>query len=222
MVSQCGFSAGWGFVNVPCGETAFAVGDQGNLYFEVRGASGSLVEGGLQYNSDASVQPYLRSTASGYITLNNNTAKYTCGQNLVVWEGATLNGAYNFTEAGQLPSSYDPQTAWIDEETIALANAAWLFSNSPGDYMGAGTDPAGASTPCVTCSVSRVTSIAQGEPFNYKIDGSYFGVSSVITSGINWMQVAFGNWGSNCQPGTSLCTFFVSVYPQVYYGGPQA
>jgi hypothetical protein len=223
MVSKCGFTAGWGFVNVPCGETYFANSDVGYLYFEIRGNSGSLVEGGLQYNSDSSVQPYARSAAAGgYVSLNNGGVHYACNQNLVIWHGATLSGTMNFTEVGQLPSSYDPETAWVDEQVISLNNAAWLFYTAPTDYTGGGTDPAGATTPCARgCSASRVTAIAQGEPYNYNLDGSYFGVTTILTSGIQWMQVAFGNWGSDCVNGTTLCTFFSSNSPSVYYGGPQ-
>jgi hypothetical protein len=38
---------------------------------------------------------------------------------------------------------------------------------------------------------------------------------------IEWLEVAFGEWESNCMPGTTLCTFDYSSYPTTYYGGPQ-
>lgn len=55
LVSKCGFAAGWGFVEVPVNDSYFVPGDAGHLYFEVRGTSGSLTEGGFEVYSDASI-----------------------------------------------------------------------------------------------------------------------------------------------------------------------
>jgi hypothetical protein len=225
-VSLCKFTAGWGFVNVPCGYSSFATNsagyvDAGYLYMELQGSSGSLTEGGLQYNSDASIAPYLR-TPGGFVTMNNNSVRYTCGENLGIVFGATQSGLYTYTAVGQVPATCSPQTAFCNGNAFTFQGQSWLFEQAAGDINGAGTDPVGDYTPCTNCSVSRVTSIAQNDVGTYDIDGSYFGVN--LSSGqnmINWMQVAFGEWESNCVPGTTLCTFDYSTWPLNYYGGPQ-
>ncbi|MGA7570839.1 MAG: hypothetical protein WCC70_12065 [Candidatus Aquilonibacter sp.] len=231
-VSECTFTAGLGFVNVPCGTTILASGDAGHLYFELQGSgigtgAKSLVEGGLEYYSDTSVAPYLRSSAvssnSGYVTMTNNSTRYGCGQNLVIEHGATSNGTYTYTQVGQLPSQYDPETSWVNYGIFTNNNASWLFLNQPGDITGSGIDYAGVSTPCQTCSISQVTSIAQnGLPSGtgYSVDGSWFGIDQNGAE-IHWMQVAFGEWQSNCVPNTTLCTFVSSPYISQYAGGSQ-
>ncbi len=225
LVSRCGFAAGWGFVKVPQGTSYFASGDAGHLYFEVRGTSGSLTEGGFEYYSDSSIAPYARSTAvsgnNGYITLTNGTARFIANEQLAIFHGVTDDGAYIFTNSGAVPDNINPQTAWISSQQIQLVNSGWLFIPAPGDVRGAGTDPAGAYGPCMGCSITKVTSIAQNSTTTYSFDGSYFGVDGNGNNAIMWNQVAFGNWGSNCEPGTSLCTFYSSSNPYVYYGGPQ-
>ncbi len=65
-----------------------------------------------------------------------------------------------------------------------------------------------------------MTTIAQNGVQTYSLDGSYFGVDeSTRNNMINWMQVAYGEWESNCVPGTTLCTFDYSTWPLNYYGG---
>jgi hypothetical protein len=225
LVSKCGFAAGWGFVEVPPGDNYFVPGDAGHLYFEVRGTSGSLTEGGFEVYSDASIAPYLRSTAhsgnNGYVDLTNGTARFIAGEQLAIFHGVTMDGAYIYTNSGSVPNNIDPRTAWITSQHIQLANSGWLFMPAPGDVHGAGVDPAGANGPCMGCSVSKVTSIAQNNVSTYSFDGSYFGVDNYGNNTIMWNQVAFGNWGTNCEPGTSLCTFYSASNPYVYYGGPQ-
>ncbi|TAM76463.1 hypothetical protein EPN44_05220 [bacterium] len=126
-----------------------------------------------------------------------------------------------FTEVGQLPSIYDPRTAWISSQIISLNNASWLFASAPSDVTGPGTDAAGVYTPCSRCSIAKVDTIAQSGTSTYSIDGSFFGVDVADEDTISWNQMAFGEWGSDCYNGTNLCTFYVSPNPLVYYGGPQ-
>lgn len=213
-VSLCGFTAGWAFVNVPCGTSYFASGDAGFLYFEIFGRNKSLVEGGLQYNSDSSIQPYVSSTTAGFLAtkMNNYAAKYGCGVDLGIMHGATYDGSMTYTEVGNLPASLTPETNFYNGNQFTLQNASWLFYQSPGDYTGVGTDPAGSHTPCTMCSITRLTTIGQNYFQSYGIDSSYFGVSGTHNA-IHWMQVAFGEWESNCTPGTSLCTFDYSSDP---------
>jgi hypothetical protein len=224
-VSLCAFTAGAAFINVPCGDTSFQPGDNGDLYFELRGYSGSLAEGGFQYNNDSSIQPYLRSTAvgsGGYETLSGGNQHFTCGENIGVFHGMTANAQYTYTSAGQLPSNLQPQTNFYNGQQFTFQNQEWLFGKAASDYSESGTDPLGNATPCTGCSISRVTSIAQGNGVTqYAFDGSYFGVDNNGYNAINWMQVAFGEYESNCEPGTSLCTFDYSSTPSRYYGGAQ-
>ncbi|TAM77049.1 hypothetical protein EPN44_03915 [bacterium] len=146
---------------------------------------------------------------------------YGCGQELMIVSGATTGTQVLFTEVGQLPSYYNPQTAWVNSEIIYLDNAAWLFTSAPSDVSGPGADPAGIYTPCSRCSIAKVDTIAQNGVSTYAIDGSYFGVNAADQNTILWNQVAFGEWGSDCYNGTSLCTFYAPGNPTVYYGGPQ-
>jgi len=226
-VSYCGFTTGFGFVNVPCGYTYFAnSGDVGYLYFALKGASGSETEGGLQYNNDGSVQPHLVSTIFGDKTtsMNNYGAHYGCGMNLGVFSGATSDGSMTHTQVGVLPSNLTPQYVFYSQQQFSLENAAWLFLQQPGDISGAGPDPLGHLTPCMTCSTTQETTIGQANQYTYNIDGSYFGkdfAANPSNNMVNWMQVAFGEWESDCMPGTSLCTFDYSSDPTAYYQGEE-
>lgn len=227
-VADCGFDAGWAFVNVGCGATNFAPNDDGELYFEILGSEGSLVEGGLEYYNDQSIAPHFRSTAApgnGIVYMQNNTVRYACGQTLAIWHGITSDGSMTFTEVGQVPSNLDPQTAWMNEQIVTLNNASWMFYQAPGDFhTNPNQDGANWPSPCTSCSVSKMTAIAQGNVpsgLGYIDDGSYFGTNGQYNE-INWLEVGFGNWASDCTTGTSLCTFDVASDPNVYYGGTEA
>lgn len=160
---------------------------------------------------------------NGYLTLNNSTAKYACGQNLAVLHGATYDASYTCTAVGQVPSNLNPASNWVSYGAFTLQNEAWLFQDSNNDITGSGTDNYGVHTPCTLCSITQVTSIGQNylpQGQGYDLDGSYFGVSS-SGDAIHWMQVAFGEWESNCEPGTSLCTFLFPPDPEAYLGALQ-
>lgn len=231
-VSQCGFTAAWAFVNVPCGNTMFAAQngqqvDAGFLYFEIRGSQGSLTEGGLQYNRDndpLGIQPYV-AAPTGRPTLNNGTAKYGCGQDLGILHGITADAKYTYTAIGQVPAGVcSPETNFCNGNTFQFNNQAWIFQPAYGDilYSANARDRAGNVSPCIQCSITKVTSIAQTQTQDYQIDGSYFGLNFGASQPmIHWMQVAFGEWESDCTPGTSLCTFDYSADPTIYYGGTQ-
>ncbi len=230
-VSVCGMTDGWAFVSVPCGYTSFATGDEGQLYFELRGNAGSLSEGGLQYNSDSSIQPYMRTigySSNGYQQLLGGSQEYTCNDGTeIIHHGATSDGQYDFTEVGLLPSNIgaDPQDQWINmnSQFFQAINANWLFLSAPSDISGSGTDAAGYPTPCTACSITKVTSIAQSG--GYSEDGSYFGTDGTANY-IQWMEVGFGELAASCSPafnGGSLgtCQAEISNDPTVYYGGIQ-
>lgn len=227
-VSGCGFSAGWAFLKIPCGTTTLNQGDYGYTYFEITGPSNSShIEGGMFTPDGTTFDPYLRSDAisanNGYETLTNSAARYPCDEQMAIFHGVTNTVPdYSYTQVGDA-SQYDPYTAWVDSQTITLSNAAWLFGPVPSSIAGAGTDAAGYMSPCMNCSISQVTALAQ--PYangSWNADASEFGIDSNGNNAIQWLQVAFGNWDTDCQPGTSLCTFHASSDPFVYYGGSQA
>ena len=213
LVSLCGFAAGWGFVTLTPGTSSFASGDAGHLYFEIAAPrQGNMTEGGFEVYSDNSIAPYARSTAyagnNGYISLTNGSARYFAGQRMAVFHGLTDSGTIVFTNSGLVPSNIDPEQAWVSSEKFQLQNSGWLFFDSPPDMRGqGGSDPLGNFAPCVGCSVSKVTSIAQNNTDSYTEDGSFFGLDQYYQNAIIWEQVAFGNWAQNCEPGTNLCTF---------------
>lgn len=131
-----------------------------------------------------------------------------------------------FTETGQVPSGVNPQNEWVNSETFTPDNASWLFlSPAPADFLSnPNPDPAGYLSPCtIACSISRLTSIAQNNVpagQGYNDDGSYFGTNG-DTNYINWMEVGFGDWDSDCVPGAPVCTFDVAPSYSTYYGGTQ-
>jgi len=195
----------------------------GYLYFEVRGNLGRFAEGGFQYNSDNSIQPYAQlSTSSQRVGLTNAGAHYMAGNQLALFHGVIDSGTMMFTAAGLAPSGASPETLYISQQSFQIVNAGWMFYPSTGDTSAPGTDLAGNFTPCANCSVSDVVSIGQSSTTTFDLDGSYFGVD--INNGnnvIEWNQVGFGNFASDCAPGTTICTLLISPNPQIYYGGPQ-
>lgn len=75
--------------------------------------------------------------------------------------------------------------------------------------------------PCLRCSISRVTTIAQNNVTTYIENGDLFASDPFGNTYLHYMQTAFGEWESNCAPGTSLCTFVYSLHPTKYYAGYQ-
>ncbi len=236
-ISVCGMTMGWAFVQVPCGYSNFASGDQGNLYFELRGNQGSLSEGGLQYNNDNSIQPYVNATSAHYPTMSGGPYEYNCNSGpMTIIQGATYctgcnpQGEYIFTQVGLLPPNIDPQTQWINmnSQFFIPNDVMWYWLQAPSDISGAGTDAAGNPSPCMGCSITKLTTIAQSSTNinnndcgGYACDGSYFGTDGVADY-IQWMEVGFGQYATSCN-GTSsgTCQIEASSNPLVYYGGSQ-
>lgn len=225
-VSRCSFVGAIGFVNLTCGTTGGLImgvdgGDKGFLYFEVAHGTGSLLEAGLQWNSDSpdpntgagGLQPYMRRTPGSNPAFTNGTYKYSCGQTIVMADGPVYNENLMYTFIANV-SNYDPQSYWFGSKNIQFPNPTWEFYTPNSDMKGSGTDDAGALSPCMTCSIARVTSIGQTEEIN---DGSYFGVTDSGTSAIEWQQVGFGNWLNGCEQGASFCYLAYSTNYQVYF-----
>jgi len=238
-VAACGMTDGWGFVNIPCNSTYMAPGDAGYLYMEIVGSggatSGSLIEGGFQYNyhgggSSDTIQPYVRTSyavnggGGGYQQMNYSNPGYEfgCDQNLTMTHGISMAANdWVYTMVGQLPSNIDPQTQYVNmnSQFFYPDNYVWLWTPPGPDVTTPGTDFAGYTTPCTQCTVASVTSIAQSNGYNS--DGSYFGVSGGLGV-INWMEVIFGEYASSCTGQTGgTCQIESSSDPSVYYAGTQ-
>jgi hypothetical protein len=225
-VAVCGFDTGWAFAEIPCGTSYMPSGDSGNMYFETYGTQGSTMEGGLEYYSDISIAPYARqynvsTNVSQYETMQNNTTRYSCGNIMGIFSGLTLNTYQTYTVVGQLAAGLDPETEYVSGAVVQLVDPSWLWFPATSDMTGSSTDAAGNPTPCIGCSVSQVTTIAQNNVQTYAVDGSYFGIDGAGDNAIHWMQVAFGNWTAGCVSGASSCPFAASRNPFVYYGGQQ-
>ncbi|MGH7727852.1 MAG: hypothetical protein ACREM2_03515 [Vulcanimicrobiaceae bacterium] len=224
-------------MNVPCDNTILEQGDGAYLYFEITGPSKNSVEGGMftlrsadnaTLNNGAYFEPYLRSWSIGYENLINAGTLIPCGDDALIMHGLTYDGAHTFTLVGDASAyGYDPQTVFVNSQIVTISNEAWLFGAVPPDISSnagplEGTDPTGNATPCFLCSVSALTTIAQSGTSTYSVDGSVFGLSP--SGGINtvqWLQVLFGEFDSDCVPGTTLCIFYYPSDPTASYGGPQ-
>lgn len=226
-VSRCGFTGGWAFIKIPCNTTALNNGDNGLTYFEITTPNNANhIEGGMFTPDGIVFDPYLRSSAilsnNGYETLTNSQARFSCDEQLAIFHGVTFTvPVQSFTEVGDA-SQYDPYTVWVNEQEVTVSDAAWLFGPLPPEVAGATTDAAGNPSPCRMCSISQVTTIAQSPNPGWDADGSEFGIDATGHNAIQWLQVGFGNWASDCYQGTTLCTFDVSADPFAYYGGWQA
>lgn len=116
---------------LPCGTTYFAPGDDGFLYMEITGSggatNGTTIEGGYQVNpppgggpGDGTIQAYTRASYLNndqYLQMNYSNPSYTfsCGQTLVITHGVSAAANdYVYTMVGQLPSSIDPQTQYVN------------------------------------------------------------------------------------------------------------
>jgi hypothetical protein len=245
--SVCGMTTGWGFVQVPCGYTNFASGDQGNLYFELTGsggASASVSEGGLQYNNDQSIQPYVTASTSTYPTMSGGPYKFNCSNGvMIITHGATYctgcspAGEYIYTSVGLLPSNIQPETQWVNmnSQFFYPDDQEWYWLKAPSDISGAGTDAAGNPTPCTGCTITKLTTIAQSSNninnsiinpcygSGYACDGSYFGTDG-LSNYINWMEVGFGQYATTCNGlggYSNPCEIEASNNPNVYFGGPE-
>jgi hypothetical protein len=231
-VSKCGYTTGWGFVDVPS-QTSGMLADQygnlidnGYLYFEVTGERGSLIEGGLAYYTDTSIAGYAKyyNSSNNLITvlnLNNQSYRYGADQIIGVFSGLTDNQQQAYTIVGQLDSSQNPRTDWISSQVVRLDNPVWLFYSVPADFYDPGIDSAGYPTPCLGCTVTKLTTIGQKLQSTWSNDGSFFGVTDSGFNAINWIQVAFGSFESQCVPGAPVCNFDASRDPTVYGGGTQ-
>jgi len=226
-VSRCGYTGAIGYVEVPCNTSNLLPYEKGNTYFELRGSQGSLTEGGLQYNSDTSIQPYHRSP-QGYDNgqYTNATRHYSCTDRAIgIMSGITPDGIYSFTAVG-LPTTQpdgtylSPNSTWI--------HAAWHYFNRQSDMIGFGSDPSMMPTPCVNCSISRVTSLAQ-QGRDFFPDPGYFGIGTIPGTtnralAIHWHQVTMGQLYQPCdesQSSSTTCSLRFNTDYALWFGGYQ-
>lgn len=226
-VSRCGYTGAIGYVYVPCNTSNLLPYEKGNTYFEIRGSQGSLTEGGLQYNSDTSIQPYHRSP-QGYDNglFYNATQHYTCNDKAIgIMSGITPDGTYSFTGVG-LPSS-QPDGTYLSPNAT-WTHSAWHYFNRQSDMIGFGSDPSMMPTPCVNCSISRVSSLAQSGGDHFP-DPGYFGIDTIPGTtnrslAIHWHQVTMGQLYRPCdesQATTTTCSLRFNTDYTTWFGGYQ-
>jgi hypothetical protein len=236
MVSKCGFAGGLGVVNIPCNSSYMPSGDSGYVYFELANGARSdsyLIEGGLNYNSDyyntsdpqhTGIVPYFRSTfGQQYTNLNETGFHYSCTLPFMIAHGMVNAPAstskYTYTYTAQLGPDFNPFAFWQGTKYLDFQHPFWAFYGTPTSLDHPSVDAANVPTPCSTCSISRVTSIAQPIDRN---DGAYFGTTN-SGSQIHWAQVEFGEWLTGCQEnGSGWCYFSASRNSQRYYGGEES
>ncbi len=179
-VGNCGFTSGWGIVNLECNSSHFYDNvdlfpnsqdnrEGGYMYFELANTNTSLStlsEGGIFTQYDISgendIDPYITSDVG---TIQSGSARYSCGTYIGVMSGLVFTGVgsqpYYYVAAGTIPG-YNPSGAWQSSETVTMSNAAWIFVPAFGSSTSYnwGVNSAGLQTPCMRCSISKVTSIA--------------------------------------------------------------
>lgn len=241
-VGNCGFTSGWGIVNLECNSSHFYSNvdgfpnyqdnkEGGYMYFELTNSYTSpsmLSEGGIftQYGvyGEYDIDPYITSNLG---TLNNNGARYTCGTYIGVMSGLvyTAPGSqpYYYVAAGTI-SGYNPSYAWQSTETVTMSNAAWIFEPAPGTGYQWGINSVGLDAPCMQCAITKITSIADKGGTDIW-DNSYFGVDpSTGQNAVYWPEIVFGVWSGCVSGGTSPpsnCTLKYSPDSSKWYAGPE-
>jgi hypothetical protein len=220
-VGNCGYAGGWGIVNLEC-NTTLMVSPQveaGYAYWELRNNQGGLYEGEIftSYGlpNDNSINPY--ASASVGVGLQNGNVRFSCGQDIAIMAGvinpAPGNNAMFFETIGVIPN-WNPSSVWMEDETVTIPNAAWLFTTLPNTTQ-TGNDSAGVPTPCTGCSISHVTSIAQhGDNW----DGSFFGVDGYGVPSVHWEETVEGEWLVGCTH-TSICNMEYTPNGSYWYAG---
>ncbi|MBV8151131.1 MAG: hypothetical protein JO101_00715 [Candidatus Eremiobacteraeota bacterium] len=221
-VSQCGVTAEVGYVTLACSTTQITPQETGDFYDEIRGGSGSLAEGGLQYNSDTNIQPYHRTKGtydSGTYVVGG--VRYQCGTPMGIFSGVLPDGSEAYTAVG-IPTE-SPSTNYISPNNVTWTNSTWGFWPQPGDYASTpGNDGNGFHTPCTACSISMVTSIAQS--IENLADGSFLGIDfNSNTLNVHREQNEMGQIVEPCdQAGSSAtCTIMFNTNSSTWFGGYQ-
>ncbi len=186
-------------VTLPCGAEALAIDgagfpDDGFAYSGGTGADGDSVDAGLQYNPDGGIQPFISVTNGAQWT--NQSQHYYCNSQapgntgtIGVFFGEIIPNLL-FLATG-LPENPPPQQSpWPPGQTN-WDDGAWVYFPPPGQWQPGGTDSVGEQTPCVACTVKRITSIGQkgGE---YFYDGSCFGGCPQPYASVHWGSVEMG------------------------------
>jgi len=201
-VSRCGFMGGWGILNLPCYTTSMKFPtENGFTYMEFRDASARLYEAGLfaHYGTPNAqdINPYL--SASFGATLQNPSARYSCGQDLALFAGIEAQAGSNqllFVGIGNVVGGYNPIAEWLSAYGVYTSNTAWLFQAVGGDFAHPGNDAAGIPTACRLCSISKVTSIGQSSDMQ---SGSSFGINPITSkNALHYDEILFGEWTRAC------------------------
>lgn len=215
--SQRGVLATAAYVTVACKDTRFATDEMGFLYTGAVGESGSQIDAGLQYNSDQSVQPFVRVSHQLLTTAvwRNESQNYQCGEHLAMMFGSVPGIVPHklFLVIGivaSAPVMSVGNDAWQD--------ASWVFFDAPADFNDPGSDSSGAPTSCRLCYTKRMTSI--GQTHENVFDGACFGgCLPTAPRGISWDLIAMGQISNTCGDGSSCKIAFQA--DSDWYGGLQ-
>jgi hypothetical protein len=207
--SANGVDAAYTYATFDCNDaelfnTISGENDTGTMYLGGFGNTGSGIDAGLQYNSSGTIQPFFNSSQlGGYVGLKygNPQVHYTCGEPIGMMYGGLPYSQPDPTEPGNYYTFFAagiPDIAPYDMQLPpAQSNwtmSAWTFIQTPSDFLNAGTDATGASSPCATCVTKRMLSIAQSY---VTADSECLGACNGTTAN-RWDQTVMGQLVSPC------------------------
>lgn len=216
-------------VTLVCNDEALAIDplsgrpDTGYAYSGGTGVDGSGVDAGLQYNPDGSIQPFISYSVGAQWTAQYQ--RYYCDTQapgnygtLGIFYGEMTSGNMLFLATG-VPENPPSQTSeWPNGYTGNWDDSAYVYFDTPGNWYQPGTDAVGQPTVCASCTVKRITSIAQIPPEDF-FDGSCFGActedpTSGYYAGLHWGSIVMGQIGNPCpvDPGASSTTCWIYGY----------
>jgi hypothetical protein len=207
--SEQGETAMYGYATPPCDISLASSNDSGNMYFNAYSgsSSGSIVDGGLSQgsfpNSSQTVNAFVNIAGSGFLFSGwtNESQTWSCGTHLGMMFGTISTGTAMMLMVG-VPS-FDPTQFQLPPATATWFRAAWNFFPIPSALQSGASSGSwnGIPTPCTTCYVARMFTIAEpGSP-----DGSCYGDCNNTPTG-RWDQTVGGNLTSNCSQTSQQAT----------------
>lgn len=231
LYSKQGITGAIGYVSIPCNAQHLNGADEGYTYFESVDTLDHKTEGGLEHipgggGGDGVIRPYF---SNGTFQNLHNTFTYTCHDGPIGIMKGHLPAPSSQTFILTGVPAQAPSSTYLDPNAVRWNKAVWNFFADGGNYGPAGNDGSGLSTPCTSCYIMKMTTIAQN---GLVADGSYFGIvydqSGRAFLGIHWEQVELGEIALPCtgqvnnQPGTGTCSLSFLTDPSRWMGGFQA
>jgi hypothetical protein len=217
-----GVNAALGYASPKCSDVFLAAGDGANIYFGGIGrediTNDNAIDAGLQFNSDTSIQPFVKLSNSGYWHQGwtQEGRHYTCQQSIGIMYGI-LDGIHSVLMTG-VPN-YSPRQYEIPPLSSTWTQGAWTFFNTPLAFNQQGVWN-GYNTMCTSCMTKRMVSISQ--PYDRFSDSSCFqGCFGRIS--MRWDQVVMGQLIQPCNqnPNVSATCTIQFFTDNRWYGGIQ-